>query len=55
MIDPIQKLVEVCVLGANGYGAPRRHGIGATLESVLLPGLHLSVADIFAGLVDISM
>ena len=55
MIDPIQKGVDVLVLGVDGYGVPYRYGLDAILESVQLPGLRLSIAEIFAGLADIHL
>ena len=55
MIDPIQKGVDVLVLCVDGYGVPYRYGLDAILESVQLPGLRLSIAEIFAGLADIHL
>lgn len=47
IVDPDKKTVEVLSLGSKGYQSSGIYRIGQTLTSSVLPGLKISVADVF--------
>ena len=47
IVDPDAETVEVLVMGEEGLNSHQVFGIGQTLESPLLDGLHLELADLF--------
>ena len=47
IVDPDERSVQVMKLGAGGYDSIERHESG-TISSTLLPGLAVSIGDIFA-------
>lgn len=47
IVDPDRKTVEVLVLSESGYNTFKKYNRTGSLQSKVLPGLKLSVADIF--------
>jgi Uma2 family endonuclease len=49
IVDVELESIEVLVLSARGYERPVRYEEGDTLISAVVPGLEVSVAEVFMG------
>jgi len=48
IIDPDARTLEIHQRLENGYGPAQKHGEHDSVTSALLPGLTISLADVFA-------